>query len=71
MKNYLITFATIFFGALAGFHIVIIAFLFGMWDLGKLPEMYESDGFWALTRILFLFSLVIPIIQKFKIVKIK
>ena len=29
---------------------VIVAFLFGMWDLGKLPEMYESDGFWALTR---------------------
>lgn len=68
MIKYLIAVARLFLYVAIGFHVLIIVFLFGMWELGKLPEMYESDGFWALTRILIIGSFIVPIFARLKII---
>lgn len=69
MKKYLTTVAIMFFGFLIGFHTIIIIFLIGMWELDRLPSLWETFGFWSIMRVATLVILIVPIFEKFKIIK--
>jgi hypothetical protein len=67
MKKYLKTVLTTIVATMVLMHIFIGVFLCISWDFVRIYDLFESSGYWSILRTLVIFSILFPILFKFKI----